>query len=448
VDSPWATFAFAMSRLRPGDTLILKDGTYYQSLTINISGTEENPITIKAQNDGKAIVDGEKARVPLHAHGQHLYPSSNYHDIAIEGIKFQNSNWHVVLLLNVERVTLRRVSAYNAAPGNNAVFSLSWARHVLLEDCVASGTGRQMYNVNGFDHVTMRRCYGRYVSHSEYPTGSDGFAQFYGVSDCLMENCVATMVPGAPRNPKGPGLWANVGDVTANRNRFLGNITDSVAWHAFFVSSARHPIEGNLFIDNVSLNTPDGLWIKGDDNLQVRRMTIVNATGRSIFLEASGRADKMPDYVVHADIRNFYISSEDPSITTLANRYNNLYNLSVPYGNLTSKGTGEISVDPGFKVSKYGKGGYLFVPDGSPMKTAGEGGTQMGAEVLFQYKDGVLTNERLWPWPMEERVLNELGVSVTWEAQGGLWKTLDGVYEDPPDRSPAAPTGLRIPGVK
>jgi len=33
---------------------------------------------------------------------------------------------------------------------------------------------------------------------------------------------------------------------------------------------------------------------------------------------------------------------------------------------------------------------------------------------------------------MEDRIKNEAGVSVTWEANGGLWKTLDSVYDAVP----------------
>ncbi len=63
---PWATFIHAMSVLQPGDSLILKDGTYYQSLKITVSGTEANPITFKAENDGQAMVDGEGSTRPLY----------------------------------------------------------------------------------------------------------------------------------------------------------------------------------------------------------------------------------------------------------------------------------------------------------------------------------------------------------------------------------------------
>jgi hypothetical protein len=36
-----------------------------------------------------------------------------------------------------------------------------------------------------------------------------------------------------------------------------------------------------------------------------------------------------------------------------------------------------------------------------------------GARLTHRYVDGVLTNEPLWPWPMEDRIQAELGFSVT-----------------------------------
>ena len=59
----WATFNHAWQSLFPGDTLILLDGVYYQTLQPNVrAGQPGKPITIKAQNDGRAIIDGERSR--------------------------------------------------------------------------------------------------------------------------------------------------------------------------------------------------------------------------------------------------------------------------------------------------------------------------------------------------------------------------------------------------
>lgn len=56
------------------------------------------------------------------------------------------------------------------------------------------------------------------------------------------------------------------------------------------------------------------------------------------------------------------------------------------------------------------------------LKKVGEEGADIGADVRYQYINGVKTNEPLWPWPMEDRIFAETGFSVTWEANGGLWK--------------------------
>ena len=36
-----------------------------------------------------------------------------------------------------------------------------------------------------------------------------------------------------------------------------------------------------------------------------------------------------------------------------------------------------------------------------------------GARLTYQYVNGVMTTDPLWPWPMEGRIQAELGISVT-----------------------------------
>src|SRR5215207_4348944 len=60
----WKTFAHAWNALQPGDTLLLLYGTYTESTTGLVppnvrNGAPGKPTTIKALNDGKAVIDGE-----------------------------------------------------------------------------------------------------------------------------------------------------------------------------------------------------------------------------------------------------------------------------------------------------------------------------------------------------------------------------------------------------
>jgi hypothetical protein len=75
--APWRTFAKAFTALKPGDALVLKDGTYRESLSVpsTLNGTDTSHIVIGAQHDGGAFVNGEGsysvARQRLHRRRRH-----------------------------------------------------------------------------------------------------------------------------------------------------------------------------------------------------------------------------------------------------------------------------------------------------------------------------------------------------------------------------------------
>jgi hypothetical protein len=55
---PFKTIAHAIETALPGDTVLVKPGTYRESLIINNSGTQTKPITIAAQQFGTVVIDG------------------------------------------------------------------------------------------------------------------------------------------------------------------------------------------------------------------------------------------------------------------------------------------------------------------------------------------------------------------------------------------------------
>jgi hypothetical protein len=81
---PYRTVRHAFSALRPGDTLILRGGTYYESgLPLRVKGTAEAPVTIRGYPGERARIDGS---IPAFAQapnaewepvdaGKHLYRS-------------------------------------------------------------------------------------------------------------------------------------------------------------------------------------------------------------------------------------------------------------------------------------------------------------------------------------------------------------------------------------
>jgi hypothetical protein len=61
---PGQSLQKAADGLRPGDTLLLADGTYHQSFKLTKSGTADKPITIKAKTPGKVIITGAMKTTP------------------------------------------------------------------------------------------------------------------------------------------------------------------------------------------------------------------------------------------------------------------------------------------------------------------------------------------------------------------------------------------------
>ncbi len=55
---PFATLAHAVQQLKPGETLYLRGGTYYEHVTVSAQGTADQPITIAGYPSEIAIIDG------------------------------------------------------------------------------------------------------------------------------------------------------------------------------------------------------------------------------------------------------------------------------------------------------------------------------------------------------------------------------------------------------
>ena len=57
-DTPWNSLHHAVGQLRPGMTLLLRGGLYYEPLSVRVAGRSEAPITIASYPGEQAIIDG------------------------------------------------------------------------------------------------------------------------------------------------------------------------------------------------------------------------------------------------------------------------------------------------------------------------------------------------------------------------------------------------------
>lgn len=57
-ERPWHTIGHALGRLEAGDTLVLREGTYYEHVRISVVGEADAPITIRSHPGELAVIDG------------------------------------------------------------------------------------------------------------------------------------------------------------------------------------------------------------------------------------------------------------------------------------------------------------------------------------------------------------------------------------------------------
>ncbi len=400
----WATFDHCLDNLDPGDTLVLLDGVYAQTLHVTITGTVAAPITIKAKNDGKAIIDGEGIREPA-IFGEWNTTDDGY--IIVQGIVFQNSSSSIVTIYSHHN-TFKRCSAYRGKFGaNDHAWNLAKATHTLLEDCVAAATERHLFvswTDDGKDTFnTFRRCFAVGTIPGQPLTATVSEYNIYGGSHDLVENSIgwggARYYSISIHSQVGGAGYAN------HDNRVLGSIfmrSDDVGVsinHAGGDAPRNNTIENCVVYDNrLGFNIGE----EGrTENTVLNHLTVISNT-------AHGLRIKDPLTTIKNTLLNRngfgYNSTYHEGAWSYINNYGNTEN-----NDILGDWTNSISADP-----LIGDG-MLTIPHNSPSKGAGEGESDIGANIQYRYQDGVLTTEPLWPWPMQQRILDELGIDVMGE---------------------------------
>jgi chondroitinase B-like protein len=179
----------------PGETLCLLDGTYTDSTSmlqvpLSVVGTSGSPITIRALNEGKVLIDGQNGSRPGDIHGSFM---------VIEGINFTRGD-NVTFAIRGSNNIARRIIAYDAGDndGNLGDTNIQIAGGVfnnVIEDCAAFGKGRKQISLTqgGVGSNTIRRCWARWEDNQHY--GGDPTITYelgYGQDGATFENILGT----------------------------------------------------------------------------------------------------------------------------------------------------------------------------------------------------------------------------------------------------------------
>ena len=368
-----------------------------QSIEPRTNGTQANPITIKALNDGKVTIDGQNVRRPIQL-GSNNQAWGDW--FIIEGLVLRNSS-STALHVRADNNVFRRISMYGANTDTNNGPLLLWGSNNLVEDCLVGGVGRFMVDVYGGGGAsasgnTIRRCVvkwdgwdGRNFCGVTWPNSFMMGA--YNSSGGTYEN---NLIYG--RGVYGLILQANTSTASASNNAVLGNIV---------VGMGKNRTAGGWEIWDYGTypNRPGPTDDPYDDTNCDNSVTPWTWPGQRSGLKFFGQgtlANNIWRDNLSADNAGLGFAYSNPG----GGRYsgNVLERLT-----LINNGVDAPSVDGG-------RGSQAVFPPGQTCTDCriGAAGTG-GARLQYRYVDRQLTSVPLLPWPMESRAVSELGLSVT-----------------------------------
>lgn len=348
----------------PGKVLCLLDGTYVGDNSMinpgstSIDGSSGSPITIRALNDGQVVLNGQGARIPINLNGNSWF--------VIEGMNAHDSSQNVVNLTGGSNNNIiRRVVAWDSAVGNFVVFENSTSDNNLYEDNGCFGRGIKCYEPIESNFITYRRNWGEWSN-----TPSIGpklvYSYTYNSHDTLLENNL--------------GTWDQI---TVDPDQPMA-ILGGDGQHGDFC--ARATILGTISYVTAAENVPDflgGIWATRVDDC-------IEFTNNVSYIEPG----------THTNLRPFFMSGFDEGEFGTA-----------PFGdrvmhNNTGIGTHASFIDGSGLPTGWDLSNNEEDTSVGAVSNIWNGGGSSGARVCFRYVDGTLTSTPLWPWPMNQRIID------------------------------------------
>jgi Right handed beta helix region len=402
--APWRTFSFATPKLRPGDTLILRNGTY-GPLELNcaagqLNGQAGQPITIKAENERQALIysNGFDAL--------RLYDCSYW---IFEGIHFRSNDtvtgnssqgWAVTVLGGGNHIFRRNIMSHPNRNYNTHALDLYKTSGNLVEE-------NEIYNFHRHGIIvgatngqnSIRRNYvngrGAYVPGVWYGDGSCGIS-IYPASNQIIENNIVENVVLCF------GELNAINGYGAANNRHLGNISIGYGPSVKSRGTIAADMPQNNLIENMVVINTSKIFPDGMDFLATKNSQLKNS---SFFLSGATRAVAATDNTTESGDRVYSFSAENVYATGASTVF--YTNVSIGTITATADYTASYNVPTvatagtvtNIKTATTNEFGScrVFVPASAiTLKGQGKNGEDIGANVLYRYENGVLTNKPLW----------------------------------------------------
>jgi hypothetical protein len=419
-EKPWLTFSYAISPAHAscGDTLVLKDGTYGDGTrtgkvsVTSLDCTAGNELTLTAENQRQAkisdsgngyailiqkssyiIVDGLYARSTDLAGGITGRPISvsASKQVTIKNSLFRNpnryANSHTIDLLNSQKILIEDNESY-----------------VFHRHCITAWQSSEVVVRRQYCNPRGGRISGGFSAVGAPLGSADSVMSMYPCQNCILENSIADGTTS--------GIYLNEmnasfgGRVVMSGSKVLGSICYKCNYGNGIYLNARKVAD----LDH----TPQ--------NITIRDVAIIDFTSKAAGIRVSDGVNVTLDHItvlgggsgvtgIAADDTQYGSIPATNSISMtnilLAGLTGDGFRVTgydtwkgdklISYGNRTafqppppSNWANTLTKDHGMGTCK------VWVPTGAAAKGTGTSGSDIGANILYRYTNGVLTSTPLW----------------------------------------------------
>ncbi len=311
IGTPFKTIQHAADIVNPGDTVIVKDGSYTSAntymLTISRSGTSSNWITFKSENKWGAVLDGQNTSDAA------ILFSANASYINIEGFEIKNVLYNGAL------------SSYNSSSSNiyfygNKIHAVGRQQVPCTDPYGRSGVS---FNTGTTSYLTMDSNIfydiGRLPGGCTSPAWQDynrDHGMYVGTNHTtVINNIFYNCLAGFPIQIYG-SIAGGTSDWLIANNTFYGTNPYNLPGHIFFDGNPSNvTIENNISYGsyggflNLVYSTPSNLLV---DNNLVDGNSLVNPSGIT-FTQSGNLTSQDPKFVDLAN-KDFHLQSGSPAI--------------------------------------------------------------------------------------------------------------------------------------
>lgn len=422
----------AFSRMGSGDILIIRDGIYTGSEN-NIthtqkptSGSEGAYTVVAAENNGEVVFDGTTCLI------------SDVSYLEFRGIIWRGYNTGNIVSVGSatqpHHIKFLQCGAFSSASISSALrndgFTMSYAHHILLEDCYAWGNMRYaFYAAVNSDAIIFRRC----VSRIDAYNTQTGIASFmiYDSRNIEVQNCISIdmdnsasyyLLNGVQTVPNAFYTRNTEEGYALDNVNIVGSVAINIATGQFVIGGGGNDFDFSncVFWDGyngIRSRYSGGSW----DHCLSGKVRSMTTSSQGYYTEQS--SEPITNSIAYGIMTNGIQSSSTYSMSSyncLYNNGNNYVTAAVDARSFCLENANAIdpidgSPGNGTAALKY----LLRIEDGSDLDGAASDGGDIGATIIKRIgKTGTLwgelgynllqngsngqANENLWPFPNED----------------------------------------------